>query len=180
MEKKKVNNLLQYGMISAVVSLLFLVVLYVSGVKAFTSPVAYLGFVLPIAFAVVACIQERKNNGGYLDFRKALKIAFGVLVITSFVSSITQFVLFNYIDTAFRESMLQESMDMAQRMMERFNVPQSEIDKQLKAMTETNQFSFGKTMTSFAFICIIWFVISLIIAAVVKKNPPEFGNQTQP
>jgi disulfide bond formation protein DsbB len=174
MEQKSTNYLLQYGLLSAVTGILFFVIMYLGGVKTFTSPVAYLGFVIPIIFAVIACRQQKKADGGYLEFSKALKIAFGVMVISGFVASIIQFIFFNYIDTAFRESMLQESMNMAQKMMEKFNVPQDQIDKQLDEMTKTNQFSFGKTMLSFAFACILWFIIALIIAAIVKKKAPEF------
>lgn len=178
MEAKKTNPLIQYGLLSGLVSILFLIVLYMGGAKFFTSPIAWCGILIPIIFAVLACRKQKKENGGFLEFKEALKISFGVPVLSSFLYSIASYFLLNFIDTAFRESLLQATIEMTQKMMQRFGAPQDAIDKAVQQMITTNPWSLGKTLLSFAWFCIVWFIIALIISAIVKKKKPEFPQAT--
>ncbi|MEQ1797371.1 MAG: DUF4199 domain-containing protein [Lacibacter sp.] len=179
METKQSNPLVQYGIISAVVGILMYTILYLGGVKFFMSPVAYIGYAIPIVFAVLACLKQKKNQGGYLEFSKALKISFGVLVITALTSTIVSYVLMNFIDQEFSQAMQQASMEMTEKMMKKFGAPQDTIDKAIADAAKTNPFSLSKMALGFAFYCIFWFLISLIVAAIVKKkNPADQMPQT--
>lgn len=172
---RKSNVLVQYGMFSAVASLLFFVLLYLMGSESFASPLAWLSMAVPVVFAVLACLKLKRENGGYLSFREALKTSFGILVITSLVTSLFSFVLFNYIDTSFADSMKQVTIEKTQQMMAKFKVPQEEIDKQINKLATENIYSIGKILQSFIFGCVAYFIIALIIAAIVKKKKPEFA-----
>ena len=98
---EKISNMhnketMQYGLISAAAAVLIFVVLYILGAEYFLSPAAWISsYLLPIVFAVLGAIQVKKNNNGFLPFNEALKITFGVLVITALVSSIVSFLIFN-------------------------------------------------------------------------------------
>lgn len=173
-ETKKDNVLLQYGLISALASILFFVALYLNGAETFMKPIAYFSYAIPIVLAVIAAVKTKKADGGYLTFSKALKTIFGILVISSFCLSLFSFILNNYIDPAFAERMLQLTIQKAQEMMQKFNVPQAEIEKQIKTMMNMEMYSFGSIMKGFVYQCIFLFLLSLIIAAIVKKNKPEF------
>ena len=61
MEKTQSNPLVQYGIMSAVVGVFIYILLYLGGVKVFMSPVAYIGYAVPILFAVLACLKQKKN-----------------------------------------------------------------------------------------------------------------------
>jgi hypothetical protein len=173
METKKVNTLLQYGLLSAVISLLLFVVLYMGGIKLFTSPLAYAAFLVPIIFAVLACVKEKKQRGGYLDFGKALQIAFAVFVISSLVTTIANYVVLNFVDNEFRDALQQYSMEQTEKWMKKFGAPQDQIEKALKDTAEKNPFTAGKLALGFAFYCFLWFIFSLIIALIVRKKRPE-------
>jgi len=172
METKQSNPLVQFGIISAVVGILVYVILYLGGVKLFMSPVAYIGYAIPIVFAVLACLKQKKNDGGFLEFSKALKISFGVFVITAITTTIVSYVLMNYIDKEFSEAMQQASMEMTEKMMKKFGAPQDSIDKAIAEASKSNPFSASKMALGFAFSCIFWFLISLIVALIVKKKNP--------
>lgn len=172
---KKSNVLLQYGLFSAIASLLFFVVLYLLGSESFVSPLAWLSMAVPVVFAVLACLKAKRENDGFLSFREALKISFGIFVFTGIVTSLFSFILFNFIDPAFADSMKQVTIEQTQKMMAGFKVPQEEIDKAINKMISENMYSFGKIIQSFLFGCILYFIFSLIIAAIVKKKKPEFA-----
>jgi len=165
--------LMPYGLTSALASVLFYVLLYVNGTEAFMHPIAFLSYVIPITFAVVACRKARKQTG-FLEFSAALRLTFGIQVISFFALTLFSYLLMNYIDTGFAERMLQLTIQKTQEMLEKFNVPQSEIDKQIKGVMSKDLFSLKAVLQNFAISCIVLFLFSLIIAAFVKKNKPEF------
>lgn len=173
MEKKVTNPLVQYGILSAVIGLIAYIGLYLGGVKAMTSPIAFVLNLLPIVFAVLACIAAKKQDGGYLAFGKALKISFGVFVFTGIATSLFSYVLFNFIDLEFKQAMQQASLEMTEKMMKKFGASTDQIDKAMNEAMKKDSFSFGNVMLGFAFTCFLYFLFSLIIAAIVKKKNPE-------
>lgn len=173
MEAKQSNPLLQYGLLSAAVGVIAYIALYLGGVKLMVSPLAFVLNLLPIVFAVLACITVKKRNGGFLEFGQALKISFGVFVITGIAVSIFSYVLLNFIDLEFKQAMQQTSLEMSEKMMKRFGASQDQIDKALDEANKKDNFSFGNVMLGFAFSCFIYFLISLIIALIVRKKNPE-------
>lgn len=174
METKKTNVGITYGLISGLASVIFALLLYLNGAKAFVSPVAYAGILIPIVIAVLAGIKQKKNEGGYLDFAAALKVVFTTFVIGTIISIIFNYVLFNIIDIPFREALTQESTEKMQEWMVKFGTPQEAIDKATEEALKGNNYSLGSQALSGAFMCIVWFIISLIIAAIIKKKKPEF------
>jgi hypothetical protein len=174
-EEKKTNILMQYGLLAALGSILFFVILYLGGTAFFGSPAAFLSYVIPIGFAVFACIKAKKENGGFLSFKEALKICFGIFVLCALATSLLSYVLFNFIDPGFKESMLQLTIENTQKIMAKFNTPQDVIDKQIQGMLSKDMFSLGSIAQSFVFGCVFWFVIALIVAAILKKKKPEFA-----
>lgn len=168
---------LHYGLFSASASSFIFVVLYVLGAEYFMSPIAWISsYLIPILFAVLGCLNVKKKNNGYLTFREALKVTFGVLVITGILSTLVSFVIFNYLDVSFAERMKQLTIEKAQEAMQRFNVPDSEMEKTMSKIAEQDMFSIGALSKSFAIACILYFIEALIIAAIVKKKKPELEN----
>lgn len=173
METKQPNVLLQYGLLSGLVGVLFFISLYLVGAKSFASPLALIAYVVPLVFAVLACIKAKQVGEGYLEFGKALKTAFGVFVISTFCTTLALYVLLNFVDEDFRQALTQISMEQTEKILKKFNTPQDKIDEALTGMAKGNQYSFGKLMLGYVFYCIPWFLLSLIIAAIVKKKNPE-------
>jgi len=173
-EEKKPNLILQYGLFSAIGSILVFVIIYLGGVAWFNGPLAWLSYAVPVVFCVLACITAKKSNDGFLEFKESLKICFGILVLTAFASSLVSFVLFNYIDVAFADSLKQFTIEKTQEMMEKFKVPAEEVDKAIKTIVDKNIFAFGEIAKSFAIGCIFNFIVAAIIAAIMKKKRPEF------
>ena len=179
MEKKQTVVGLTYGLISGLASVIFSLLLYLGGVKWFVNPIAYAGFLIPVIIAVLAGLKQKKLNEGYLDFAAALKVVFTTFVIGTIISTLFSYVLFNFIDVPFREALTQETAEKTQQMMQKFGASQEQIDKTTEDMMKGNNYSFGKQMLGTAFFCIFWFVISLIIAAIIKKKKPEFPTVAQ-
>ena len=173
--QKKTNVLLQYGLISALVSLLVYVLMYIGGTEAMGSPVAFATMLVPIVIAVLACRKAKSENDGYLEFKEALKISFGVMVASTLTTSVFSYLLYNYFDHPFGERMVQLTMEKTQEFLEKMGQSSDIIDKSMKDITFENLFSLKKVIQGFMFGCIFNFIISLIVAAIMKKNKPEFA-----
>jgi predicted permease len=166
---------MQYGLMSAAISLLIFVVLYLLGSESFKSPFAFATILIPFVFAVIACRKAKKDNEGFLEFKEALKICFGILVLNSLVTSLFSYILYNFIDKPFADSMKQLTIEQTQKFMSRFGVPQDQIDKAVNGIIEKDLYTFGTIMFSFVQGCIVWFILALIMAAILKKKKPVFG-----
>lgn len=179
METQKTNIGITYGLISGLVSVVFSMILYLGGVQWFVHPIAYLGYLLPMVVAVLAGLKKRKVDGGFIDFAGGLKVVFTTFVIGTFISVLFNYVLLNYIDVPFRQALAQETAEKARQMMEKIGVGEAEIEKSTESMMDSNSFSLSKLLLGGAFSCILWFMISVIIAAIIKKKKPEFTPSVQ-
>lgn len=175
----KKNTAVMYGLINAGVSIAFTVMLYLMGASAFVGPVAYVGIALPIVVTVLGGLQYRKQQGGVLSFQEALKTTVLILIIGSAIATIFQFILFNYIDVAFRQALNQAAAEKAGYWMRKMGAPDEQVDKQMEQMMDANNYSIGKLLLGFAFGCIGSFIIAAIISAIIKKKPQPFQNSFQ-
>lgn len=174
MAASKMNSGLLFGLIAAGVAILLTIILYILGASYFVSPIAYLSFLVPIVFAVLAGKAQKKNQGGYLKFPEALKTVFTVFVVWSFLSTVFSYILLNYIDVPFREALAQQVAEKMEQFLTWAGAPQKDIDKAVEESLNANNFTLKKQFLGFAQGTILWFLLSLIIAAIVKKNKPEF------
>ena len=174
MDAQKTNAGLTYGVILGLASIIFTLLLYLGGVKWFVNPIAWAGIAIPIVFGVLAGIKQKKNNGGYLSYGEALKTIFLACVIGTLISTLFSYVLFNFIDIPFRQALAQEQAVVQEKMMRSFGVSDSTIEKTVQDTLNGNAYSIGKILMTYVFGLIFWFIISLILAAIVKKSKPEF------
>ena len=175
MQPRKISIPLACGLIAGLAMILLTTVLYLSGVNAYLGWPAYLGNVILLGMAIVAPLKEKKAGGGYLEFKDALKAAFLVFVIALLLQTLFSWVLMNYIDPAFRQAVEQAILEKIEKFMVRMNLSQDDIDKTLAKQRGSDQFSLSKSMMGLGVSYIVYFLIALVIAAIVKKKKPEFN-----
>jgi hypothetical protein len=71
---------------------------------------------------------------------------------------------------------MQAAAEKAEQMMEKFGMPQDQIDKAVDDMLNGNNYTIGKLFLGFAFRCIGWFVVAIIVSAIIKRKRPPFDN----
>ena len=175
----KTNIAVLYGLICGGVSVVLTLVLYLAGAEYFGN--FWLGiaaFAISIAIAVMGGLAQKKANGGYLPFSEALKTVFTIFVISAFISTLFLYILLNYIDEPFRQALAQVTAEKTGEMMKNFGAPQDQIDKATTDALDANNYSAKRMFLGFAFYCTIWFIFSLIIAAIIKRKRPEFENNS--
>lgn len=176
LNKQIINN----GIILGILSVAMQIIIY----YAFPSIIGSFSF--SIIFAIFSLLlyifftlDLKKKVGGYWTFKEALKGIFVMSLIGNALSSVVNFVFFKFIETDAFEKLAPSIEQQAMANLEKFGVTdQKAIDagveqalSQVKSIYQPDLKSFA---ISFASVIIVGFIMSLIFAAIFKKNPPMF------
>lgn len=160
---------LKWGIISAIISVVFAIVLYSFDLWKTWWVSIIIGLGIMVAILVLACKEFKALNEGFMSFGEGLSISMLVIAVSSLISGAFNQLYTNVIDPSIKDQIADfqeemyikqglstEQIDMAMQQAERFNSPGL-------------QFLFG-ILTALFF----GFIIALIVSAVMKKNRPVF------
>ncbi|MEM9053509.1 MAG: DUF4199 domain-containing protein [Bacteroidota bacterium] len=135
-------------------------------------------FILIIAIAVIIPIiyvrKERTENGGSLTFAQGFKVSFLGLVLGGLIGLVFQILYVQVIDPAYAEEAVVKAVEMTAKFTE--SLSEEDQLEQLRVAEERarGQVSLPGQLMSFGFGLILYLVISLIVAASLKRNDPKF------
>jgi uncharacterized membrane protein (DUF106 family) len=171
MDKKNssvIYNGLIWGLILAFVSIIFNVILYMLD-QTLNRTLGYLGFVIMIVVMIFAIRSFRDNiRDGVLPFGPAFGFLITMVVVSTIIGDIYAYLLYTVIDP----DILLKMKDMqAEEMMKR-GIPEDQLDQALEV---ASRFMTPGMIVVFATAAGMFFgsIISLIIAAIFKKDSPE-------
>jgi len=169
-DSKKI--ILNYGLMLGLVSVLLGVVMYVT--NAYLNPsfiYTLVGFVILIVFITLGINAFKKENGGYLSIKEALKIGVGISLIAGIIGVVWMLLLMFVIEPDYINQMA--------------DVQRDQIDKQYPNMTDaqkqnalemSSKFNSPWILAAFSLIGNLFFglIISLVVGLIKKnKNPYE-------
>jgi hypothetical protein len=177
LNKHSINN----GVILGILSLALQIIIYyaapsIIGSITFSVVISIFSLLIYIFFT----IDLKKKIGGFWTFKEALKGIFVMSLIGNALSSVANFVFFKFIEPDAFEKLSPSIEQQAIANLEKFGITdQKAIDAgveqalaQVKSIYQPDLKSFA---ISFATIIIVGFIMSLIFAAIFKKNPPMFA-----
>ncbi|RRQ48203.1 DUF4199 domain-containing protein [Maribacter algicola] len=158
---------LTYGAILGGISIIFGIMLYSADMH-YQGGIAVMliSLALSIAGIVLAMIQFKKANGGFMSFAQALKVGVGVSLIAGIIGIIFNQLMANVIDP----DMMNKAMEFQRNQLtETTSMTPEQIDAQMemgkKFSTPTMQIVFGLVFSLF-----FGFIISLISGLILKKQ----------
>jgi hypothetical protein len=121
-------------------------------------------------------IELKKSQGGFLTFKTALQFAFLAYVVYELINAVVTYLLYNVIDPSLTAQLLETTLAKMESLMEKSGVPAGDIEKAMeKATAEEPKTNFKNIFLGFGFSLIWSFVKSLLIAAIIRKEPqPNF------
>jgi len=159
---------LKYGLITALVGIVYSLVLNVLDLST-NQWLTSLSYLILIAGLVLAMKDFKANNYGYMSYGQGLGIGSLLSAIFGLLSGIFSWIYTTYIDPEF--------MGRMQEVQRTKMIEQGLSDEQIDAaMGMAAKFQNPLTMIfgSMAVFLIIGFILSLIIAAIMKNKRPEF------
>ena len=173
MSRKKISIAFLFGLIAAAAVIVYILALYFAGPKAFVGSVAFLSYIIVILLGAAAALVQKRANDGWLPFHDAVKVCFTVFVLGLAARSLFPWLLVNYIDPHFKQQLLPEILAGAERSYRSLGLPEDQIRQQLETIRTTDNFALGSLLLGLAFSYIVFFLIALVIAAIVKRKKEE-------
>ncbi|MET3980350.1 hypothetical protein ABIB62_002952 [Mucilaginibacter sp. UYP25] len=173
------------GVIVTVVSILsFYVMTSTTSIILISAAPVLLSVIIPIALAVIYSKQLRTKIGGFWNFRQATSGIFIMLLISFAVQFLVRDMLFAKVIEPDMVPKMEASMTTAiTQMLEKSNASQEAIDKQVddiqKKFDEQKAPTIGKQVQAVFITIIFLFVLSLILAAFLKKEGHTFSTDAE-
>ncbi|MCK5400575.1 MAG: DUF4199 domain-containing protein [Flavobacteriaceae bacterium] len=126
---------------------------------------------LIIVFGIISVAKAKGLLEGYITFKQSFTSYFLTILIGLVISTVVSYLIFNIIDPEAANVIKEKTIEASIAMMEGFGAPAETIAEAVDKMEKDNQFSVGNVVKSLAIQLVIFSVIGLIVAAIMKKNP---------
>ncbi len=175
MEKFRIP--IRYGVIGMLVSCILGFIGYLFYRQLFSSwgsqiTFGIISFGIGLFILIWGGINFRKDNNNVLSFGNAFLGVFIISALMMFGASLMNYVIPNFIDQQYSEDLYRIVNETTRDRLERMNLSEAEIDK---AMDRVKMEDFKptplKALQGFGIGLAFYGVISLIVAAFIKRNP---------
>jgi hypothetical protein len=159
---------IRFGLIAAVVSIFYFVILNVVGINMTSGPWQYVGWILTVAFIFLAHKYYKDNGDGYMSYGQGIGIAFWLGLISGVISSIFTYIYIKFVDQGFIEMIKDKQLeDMQAKGMSEDQIEQ--------AMKISSMFMTPEAMLIFGLIGAVVgaLIIGLIVTIFTQKKSPE-------
>ena len=177
LNKQAINN----GVILGILTLAIQLIIYYAAPSIIGSiTFSIVLTIFSLAIYIYFTIDLRKKIGGLWTFKEALKGIFIMSLIGNLLSAVANFLFFKFIETGAYDKIAPSVEAQAIANLEKFGITdQDAIDKgveqalaQIKSVYQPDLKSFLITLGT---VILVGFIMSLIFAAIFKKNPPMFA-----
>lgn len=171
------KNSMNYGLILGILLIVLTTVVYSIDLSLFTSSwIGILNIVIITLFGVLATIKNKTNLDGFINFKSAFTSFFITVVLGAFISTVFSIILFNYVDPEAKAVITENIIKYTVEMMEKFGAKASDVNTMAAEMQKTDSFGALGQLKGFAFNTILYSIIGLIVALIIKKERPESIN----
>jgi hypothetical protein len=167
---------IKWGIISGLVSILYAILLYVIDATLLAGAWTSLSLVFIIVFIVLSVKEFKLTQEGYINLSEALFTAFFTYVISALISDVCfYYVLMNFIDPNLPIIIKDTAVNNTLAMMQKFGSSEADISKVLETLNEQDySVTLKRVGLKFLSTSAFGFVLSFIIAAIMKKKRPVF------
>lgn len=176
LNKNAINN----GVIIAIISIAIQLIIYYAMPSLFGSVGTGIGiWVVLLIIYVLLTLDLRKKIGGFWSFKDALKGIFLMSLIANAGSAVFNFIFYKFLEPNAYDKIIGFVTEGLTGTYEKMGMSQDKVDEaiaqvetSLKSQFQPSILDFLKTL---GISILVGFVMSLIFAAIFKKNPPMFA-----
>jgi hypothetical protein len=158
---------IRYGLIMAVISIAFFVVMSVAGLD-MQGPVGYLSWAITAVMLFLAHKYYKEQGDGFMTIGQGTGIGFWAGTVSSVISSIFTYVYIKFIDDSF----LQTIKDKQIEAMEKQGLSDEQIEQSMKI---AGAFTSPEAILGFGIVggIIVAVIIALLISLFTKNTNPD-------
>ncbi|HKK40171.1 MAG TPA: DUF4199 domain-containing protein [Cryomorphaceae bacterium] len=166
------KNALNLGITMGVIGILiFLLMVVLEPGMILLSALGILGFAVAIILPIIFIRKEREANDGFITLGDAFKLSFVGLLIGGAIGIVFQILYIQLIDPEFGERMTAQTLEMTNNFMGGMDDDMREQMLREQEADSLERFTILGQLTSFGWSAIFYAVISLILAAILKRTP---------
>lgn len=173
LEAKPINFIkegVKIGLINGAIALLLMYGSYFAGLDAFVTTQFIARFIpYMMIILIVYGFQLRKRNGDYLAFKEGLQYSFMSYVVVALLMAIGTYILFNLVD----KDLTQKSFAVSLERLDKMGMKEEEIERAI-GRREDQKTDFRNIFLGTGFGLIWDFVVSLIVAVIIRREKPVF------
>lgn len=179
LNKNAINN----GVIIAILMVAIQLITYYAAPQLLGA--TWYGIVITLVSVIVYVLftfDLRKKIGGYWSFKDALKGIFIMSLIANVVTSVFNFVFYRFIEPDAYEKVKGYVVEGMTATFEKMGMSGDKLDEAVEKTAESLKSQYMPSPLDFiknlVIAIIVGFIISLIFAAIFKKEPPMFAPST--
>lgn len=159
---------IRFGLIGAVISIAYFVILNVAGLDITRGFWSVLGYAITAALIFFAHKYYKENGDGFMVYSQGIGIAFWLGLVSGAISSVFTYLYIKFIDTSFIEAIQDKQIEAMQQQ----GMQAEQIDKAIEIssmfMTPEAFFIMGLIGAIIASV-----IIGLIVTIFTQKKNPE-------
>ncbi|HOZ75630.1 MAG TPA: DUF4199 domain-containing protein [Flavobacterium sp.] len=168
------KNSMNYGIILGLALIVLTTLMYAIDINSFTSSwIGMINLAVITGFGAIAAVKQKKVNGGFLSFKESFTCFFITVVLGVFISTLYSILLFNVIDPEAKSVIMENLIKKTVDMMQQFGGKAADINKIVEEMQKTDSFGMWGQLKGFAFSIILYSIIGLITALIVRRERPQ-------
>lgn len=172
MKPNLLKEAFKYGAICALILILLNYISWAMGMETFVKVSFWSKFVpYMIIIIILGGLQLRKKNNGFLSFNEALKFCFLCYVVVEVMFGISNYILYNLVDTQLAKKSFDIAMQQTRAMLEKMGQSSEKIDEAMKRDNSSSiDMGIGKIFLGTG-LALIWdFVLALLISLIIRKE----------
>lgn len=126
--------------------------------------------ILPIIFGIISISKSKYALNGFISFKSAFTSYFLTILIGISISTIVSVLIFNVIDPDAAIQLKEKMIEGVANFMRGLGAPENQVVEAVEEMrNQPNNFSFSALIQEFVKNLLVFSVIGLIIALIMKK-----------
>ncbi len=115
---------IKWGLISAIISIVFFLILALVGTNAFDNKWSWIGMIVSVVLVFLAHKNFKDSGDGYMSYGQGVAIGFWIALISLALAVLVQFTYVNFIDTGVMEMFFDAQIEE----MSKKGMPDNQID----------------------------------------------------
>lgn len=168
------KNGITYGVIIGVILSLITAFMYATDIELFIAWwTTLLSFSIFIIVPIFMLIKTKKELNEIFSFKDAFTTYFIASVVGVLISVAFKIILFNFIDPAIKQTLLDLTIKYLMSTSEKFGVPASSLNETISKLRETDPYSIIEQLKGSIFAIFFCVILGLIMAAFFKSKSTQ-------
>lgn len=174
----------KFGLIWAAINIVILLLIYYAVPQLIgTWKQSTVQMVVGIGLAIYFTLEIRKQIGGFWTYREAISTIFVLFITPSIIVFFFSLAFGKWIEPRYNDIISEATLNATTELMEKISSDQDVIDETIAetevALERQLNPSFFDMIKSIGFSVLIYFIFSLIWAAIFKRDKPIFFSRSE-